>query len=398
VLLNPEYSSINEIWGRHKLHLIQDELHKKGEKIVSLSGGVPMESSGKPEMCPDFVADAIVDGIRNKNPGSNVGDFQIELANWYNKKYGTEYEASNVFPAVGGSFGVDASVRLCAGPGDEVLVIDPDYVTYMPQAASTGARVISVPLNFDGEWSFDIEELKKRVNPMTKLLMMSNSNNPGGYLYTEKDNKAIAELAEKYDFMVLSDHVSEEFSFEPEKYKFHCIASLSGMENRTIITGSYSKMYGLSWLRTGWVVTRKDFLEHLYWYRGWVNDGFVRPAIDASLAILRGGKKTEDHVKKKNNRIKKQRDQMKKRLSEIEGVKPNTPRGLYWAFPWVGSFGMTSQKLAEHLLKKEKLSVRPGTWYGKNGEGHFRLLFALPWIDEAMDRMQNGLSKLPIKK
>jgi aspartate/methionine/tyrosine aminotransferase len=277
-------------------------------------------------------------------------------------------------------------------------MIEPDYVTYMPQVASTGARPIPVPLHFDGEWRFEIEELEKRANPMVKLLMMSNADNPGGFHYTEEDNKAIAELAEKYDFMVLSDQVSEEFILEPEKSKYHSIASIPGMEERTIISGSHSKMYGLGPLRTGWVVSNKDFIENLYWFLMWVNDGVVGSAVDASLAILQGGNETETWVKTVNERLRKRRDHMNKRLAEIEGVIPNTAQGIYWAFPWVGSFGMSSHRLAEYLLKEVNLFVRPGTWYGHTGEGHFRLLFAIPedWIDEAMDRMHKGLSKLPV--
>jgi aminotransferase len=87
---------------------------------------------------------------------------------------------------------------------------------------------------------------------------------------------------------------------------------------------------------------------------------------------------------------------MKKRLSEIEGVIPNTPRGHYWAWPNVSSFGMTSQELAEYLVKEANVFCRPGTWYGINAEGHFRINTSIPmdYIDEALDRMQDGLGKI----
>lgn len=230
---------------------------------------------------------------------------------------------------------------------------------------------------------------------------MSNANNPSGFYYTKKDLESIAEVAKKYNIMVFHDQVAEEFVLDDDQ-KLLNIASIPGMKERTIMASSFSKMYNCGNFRTGWVIANKYFCETVYHFKSWANDGDAKPAIDAGLAILREENKSERRkwVDKKIKDLRKKRDHMKKRLSEIKGVIPNTCRGHYWAWPNVSSFPMTSQELAEYLLKEAGVYCRPGTWYGMKGEGHFRLNFSIPleYMDEAMDKMKTGLNKLSIVK
>lgn len=400
---NPGYTPVNEMWGRHSLYKMNNEKKANGIEVHSLAGGITEELiDGQliPAGAPDWIRDPVVEGIGTfKGFAKNQSELKQLIADWYNESYGLNIDGrSEVALVIGAAFGVDVAARICAGPGDEVLIMDPDYVTYLPQVSSTGARTISVPLKeSNGEWCFDYEELEKKANPRTKLLYMSNASNPSGFFYTEEDLKSIAKLSEKYDFMVFHDQVAEEFVLDEES-KLISMASIPGMKNRTIIASSFSKMYQCHGFRTGWIVANSHFCEFALLYRGWVNDGVVKPAVDASLAILREENKAERKkwVSNKNKTLQGKRDHMKKRLSEIEGVIPNTPRGHYWAWPNVSSFGMTTQKLAEYLVKEANVYCRPGTWYGDNGEGHFRLNFAIPmdYMDAAMDKLQDGLGKL----
>ncbi|GAG89605.1 unnamed protein product, partial [marine sediment metagenome] len=264
----------------------------KNIEVHSLGGGITeakVNGDLIPVGAPDWIREPVIEGIGTfKGFDQNQAELKQLIADWYNKSYGLDVDGSSeVALTIGAAFGVDAAARICAGPGDEVLIMDPDYVTYLPQVASTGARTISVPLKEEnGEWSFDIEELEKRANPRTSILYMSNASNPSGFLYTEEDLKSIAILAEKYDFMVFHDQVAEEFVLDKES-KLISMASIPGMKDRTIIASSFSKMYQCHGFRTGWVVANKHFCDFTLNYRGWSNDGVVKPAVDASLAILR---------------------------------------------------------------------------------------------------------------
>jgi aminotransferase len=405
-LLNqPVYGPPNELLSRTRLNIIASELSKKGERLLYLSGGVE-ETVENGELMfadpPAWIMKDINESIKTyRNFAKTQDEVKQLIAEWYKKEYGLEIDpASEVALVPGASFAVDACIRVIAGPGDEVLIMDPDYLTYQPQVASVGAKPVRVPLKEkDGEWGFEVQELEKRVNPLSKLLIMSNANNPSGFLYTKEDLEGIAKLAKKHDIMVLHDQVTEEFILDKDKgFKLNCLASLPGMKDRTIVVSSFSKMYNVTFWRAGWLIGNSSICENVLRVMWWVTDGPVTPGIEVAHAILREDNKKErkKYVNKKLNRLRKNRDQMKKRLDEMKGVVSNTPRGHYWAWPNVASFNMSCHELAEYLLKEAKVYVRPGTWYGLNGEGHFRLSFAVPldYMETALDRMEEGLSKL----
>jgi len=403
ILFNHSYSAVNQLWGRYRLKNIASEIKRKGERIIDLTDGLEETVGENGELRwadpPEWLMESVKGSLGTyKDVVKKESEMKQFIAEEYKEKYGLEIDAaSEILYCVGGAFVCDAAARLIADPGDEVLVMDPDYVTYAAQVASTGAKPVPVPLKEEnGEWHFDVEALESRVNPTTRLLMMSNANNPSGFFYTEDDLKAIAELAGKYDFMVFHDQVAEEFVLD-EGYKLNCIAALPGMKESAILGSSFSKMYNLHGWRTGFMVANKDFCEAAGQFQGWVNDGAVAPGIYFAHAILSDENRKERRkwVDHRCAELRKKRNYLKKRLGEIDGVIPNTCRGHYWAWPNVKSFGITSQELAEYLLKEAKLYVRPGTWYGMNGEGHFRLNFFLPmdYLEKAMNKMEEGLSK-----
>jgi aminotransferase len=354
---------------------------------------------------PEHVLEAIHKGFQERafdvQPSEKVGKLHGELGERAKHLYGIEVNPkSEITITVGASFVIDAALRILVDPNDEVLLIDPDYTTYESQASGYSKNVINIPsLKEDspGEWRFDIDEFQEKASPKAKLLMISNSNNPTGYVYSEKDNKAILEIAEDNDFYILSDQVSEEIVFSDGDY--HSIISLPNAIDRTIVCSSFSKLYNLSGLRIGIALADKKIIEQINLLTGWVTDGICAPGVDAALALLskENRKKTEEYVKKVLSDLEKRRDYMEQRLSDMNGVYPNHPTALYWAFPNVESFGVTSQKLSEFLMKEEKVYVRPGTWYGRNGEGHFRLSFCVSWdwIRDGMDKMERGLQKFP---
>ena len=174
---NPNYSPINEFWGRNILHKIEAEKHAKKETIHHLNGGITEEMDGKELVTagpPEWIAEYIRQGISvQKDLRKKEAELQELIAKWYNNRWGLDINGSSeVVTTIGGAFGVDAAARIIAGPGDEVLIMDPDYVTYMPQVASTGATIVSVPLKEEkGEWHFEPEELER-----SKSKMQASSN------------------------------------------------------------------------------------------------------------------------------------------------------------------------------------------------------------------------------
>lgn len=389
----PGYGSLCQRWGRKRLAQIKSQI----DGVADLSPGTQRGYTRPPE----YLMAALLKGLDEHSyehvKSEKVSEAKSLLAEKYNEKYGLEIDPdSELTITVGASSVLDAFLRIFVNPNDELIIFDPDYATYEAQAANYCKNVVPVKLKepSPGEWQFDIEELEKNVSDKTKAIMISNANNPTSYLYTKEDNESILELAEKYDFYILADQVSEEILFGDADY--NSIAELPNAMERTIICSSISKMYCLSGLRTGWAIANKKFIEKINSIVGWTTDGFVALGVDALIALHTNKKETKKFVKEALESLKNRRDYMNDRLSKMEGVIPNNPTGLYWAFPNVKSFGVPTQQLSEFLLKESKVFCRPGTWYGKeSAEGHFRLSFCVApsIIEKAMDRMESGLTK-----
>ena len=388
--LLPEYGKCTQPWSRMRLAQAASGV----KDIVDLTPGTSREYDRPAPHVIEAVNKAIVEGAFDYPRSSTINELKQAIAERYRQRYGVEVDPrSEVCITVGAAQGIDLTLKILVDPGDEVVMMDPDYGPYEPHVRTYEARVVPVPLleRKPGEWSFDVSELRKRVSKKTKLLMMSNANNPTGILYSKEDNEAIAELAIKNDFFVLADHVSEEIIFDGAK--LHNIASVPGMKERTVVVSSFSKAYNLSGFRTGYAVANPDLLEHMSSMIGEVTDGYVTPGLWAALAALKG---PQDWIRKHVESLQNRRDMMVNRLNKMLGVACGKPKGIYWAFPNIKSFGMPSHDLAEYLLTEAKVNVRPGMWYGRNGEGHLRVSFCVnpEWIQKGMDRMEEALKKL----
>lgn len=388
--LLPEYGKDTQAWSIFRLK----ELSKDLEDVVDLNVGT---SRGYDRPAPhviEAVNKAIPAGAFDYPPSKLVNDLKHAICETYEKRYGLKTDPeSNVCLTVGAAQAIDFTIRVLVSPGDEVLMIDPDYYPYEPHVRSFQAKVVPVPLTErkPGEWNFEPDELRRRVTRKTKLLMMSNGNNPTGMLYTKEQNDAIAELAIENDFFVLADHVSEQILFDGAT--FHSIATIPGMQERTIVCYSFSKAQNLSGFRTGYAIANREIVQHMDSLSEWTTDGPTTPGCVAALATLTG---SQEWIREHVEDLQKRRDLMVDRLNKMPGVVCGRPRGVYWTFPNIKALGMPSHDLAEYLLTEGKVRVKPGFWCGRNGEGHLRISFCVDWewIRKGMDRMEEALEKL----
>ena len=389
----PEYGKYTQSWSRYRLA----QLAKSVKDVVDLTPGT---SRGYDRPAP-HVIEAVQKAIADKAfdyPSSKLtSDLRKAISERYESKYGIESDPqTEVCLTVGAAQGIDCALKILVNPGDEVLMMDPDYGPYEPHVRYHQAKVVPVPLDEPklGEYKFNLEKLRKRITKRTKLLLMSNANNPAGFLYTKEENEAIAEIAIKNDFFVVADHVSEEILFDGRT--LHNIATVPGMKERTVVCSSFSKAHNLSGFRIGYAVANSEVIEHMNTIVGCTTDGLVTPGCVAALSALTG---PQDWIRKHVEDLQKRRDLMVDRLNKMNGVACFRPHGIYWAFPSIKGLGMPSHDFAEYLLAEGKVNVRPGVWYGQNGEGHLRISFCVDWerIRMGMDRMEAAVAKLPAK-
>jgi aspartate/methionine/tyrosine aminotransferase len=257
-------------------------------------------------------------------------------------------------------------------PGDEVVLIDPDYSCVEPPARFVDAKVVPAPLRKNnGGYLFDYEALRERVSKNTKLLVFSNPNNPAGILYSKQDLTGIADLANDYDFFVLADELYNRLVYDNAPH--YSLATFPGMNERTITLMGISKTESMQGFRTGFAYARKEIAQRISELVRYAVQRAPYYAQKAMEAVLQEPKKyAEERVRIHQEK----RDIIVKGLSKATGIKCQKPQGTSYVFPDVSGLGMSSQEFSEQLLRLGKIYVPAGYHFGRNGEGHIRICFA----------------------
>lgn len=379
------------IWGHERM----DELEKRVPDAIELSAGTSRKARKPQAHLLEAAKKAIDDGYTDFASIKGYKDFRDAIAHKLSDENEVEYDPdTEISPTTGCQQAIDGTFRILVDPGDEVLLIDPEYASFEPPLRWYGAKVIPVPLSKkDGNWSFNPSELSKRVTRRTKLLVMSNPNNPVGVLYSRKQLEAVADLAHDYDFFVASDELYEKIIFDGSKHT--SIASLPGMHERTVMFIGFSKLDHISGFRVGFVAANRDIIEQMRNVIRFTTQCVPSIGQRTALASLLGprdwiGQVVEDYRRKRDFTVGE--------LNKIKGVRCHYPQSGYFAFPDFSEYGITSQYLAEYVLLHGRVKTVPGFWFGRNGEGHLRISYSvgMDWITEGLSRLKDAVEKLPL--
>jgi aspartate/methionine/tyrosine aminotransferase len=274
-------------------------------------------------------------------------------------------------------------------PGDEALICPaPVYPPFMENIDNAGGVAVYNPIDFDHDLKVDLEDLKSRITPKTRLLMISNPHNPIGRVFTLEELVAIGGIAEEKDLLIFSDELYEDMIFEG---KHVSLASLSPeLFERTITAFGFSKAFGVAGFRIAYIVCRGKHMQELKKrLHGMIIHADTLAQAAAKAALKHGG----PWLKKLMGHLRSMRDYGVERLSAISGVRCPMPQATPFLFPNLASFGMTGQEMTDHLQKSARVIVDNGARYGPPGEGHIRINVgtALPVLKEALDRIEKAL-------
>lgn len=319
---------------------------------------------------------------------SNLGmpELREEISEWSKRKYNLNYSKDEIIVTVGGSEAIDIALRSCINPGDEVIVLEPCYVCYVPDVELAGGVAKIIKLKNENEFRLTPEELEAAITPETKILLINYPNNPTGAIMTKEDLEKIAKIVIKHDLLVISDEIYSELTYEE---KHTSIGSLEGMRDRTITVNGFSKAYSMTGWRLGYVMGPSAIIEQMKKIHQFVIMCAPTPSQYAGIEALKNGDKD----------IEKMREEYDRRrhylLSEFErlGLPCFEPKGAFYMFPYIGRYGMSSDDFATDLLQKEHVVVVPGTAFGDSGEGFIRISYAysLDALKEAIKRIEKYL-------
>lgn len=327
---------------------------------------------------------------------SNAGlkELKIEIVKYLNRHYNLEYDYNHeVLVTVGGSEAIDIAMRAMLDPGDEVLIPQPSYVSYLPCAVLANGTPVVIELKEENQFRLTKEELEAAITPKTKLLVLPFPNNPTGAIMDKEDLVAIAKVVKKHDLFVLSDEIYSALTYQNEHIS---IASLPGMKERTIVINGFSKSHAMTGWRLGYACGPKVILEQMLKIHQFAIMCAPTTSQYAAVDALRNG---DDDVVQMCEEYNGRRRYLMHRFSEM-GLQCFEPYGAFYMFPSIQEFGMTSEEFATEFLKEEKVAVVPGTAFGACGEGFLRISYAysLENLKEALDRMERFIAKLRKEK
>lgn len=324
---------------------------------------------------------------------SNAGlkELRQEIGAYLYRRFHVDYEPSHeIFVTVGGSEGIDMCMRAMLDPGDEVLIPEPSYVSYVPCTQMAGGVPVPIPLKAENEFRLTRQELLDAITDRTKLLVLPFPNNPTGAVMERKDLEAIADVIIEKDLYVLSDEIYAELTYTGKDHV--SIASLPGMKERTILINGFSKAYAMTGWRLGYacgpaVIIRQMIKLHQYC--------IMCAPTNSQYAAVVALRDCDEEVAKMRDAYNQRRRFLMYAFKQM-GLPCFEPFGAFYVFPCIKEFGMTSEEFATKLLEQEKVAVVPGNAFGESGEGYVRISYAYSIDDlkKAVRRLSAFVNRL----
>ncbi|MDE2637504.1 MAG: aminotransferase class I/II-fold pyridoxal phosphate-dependent enzyme [Chloroflexota bacterium] len=347
---------------------------------------------------PDFVTPAhIVDaGAQSLNNGltgytSNAGipELRAAISAQVEQRYGLRYSPEKeVLVTVGVSEALFLALKILLDPGDEALVVEPCFVANPALVQTAGGVPVMVPTSVHNDFQVTRAELEARVTPRTKAILLSYPSNPTGAALTREHMLEVAQVAEEYDLVVISDEIYERLVYDIEHINF---ASLPNMYERAIVLSGMSKSYAMTGWRVGYVTAPAAFTEAMYKIHQYLIMSAPTTGQVASLQAICHG---EDDVESMRREYDRRRKLIVKGFNEL-GLTCFEPRGAFYAFPSITATGMDDEAFCEALLQEERLALIPGSAFGESGRGFVRASYATSEANilEALDRLERFLMK-----
>ena len=366
------------------------------EKVAKIPDAIRLEF-GEPDFdTPTNIKAAAIDAIRQGktkySSSAGIPELRKAIASKFKQDNGIEYEPlKEIIVTAGATAGINQALLATVDVGDEVLVPDPGWATYLHAVNITGAKPVLYPLHEKSGYAVEVENLKKNLTRKTRALLINTPSNPMGSSLTRRNLEKIAEFAIKHNLVVLSDEVYEKFLYEDIVGNEHVsIASLNEMKDRVVTINAFSKTYAMTGWRIGYVGAPEPIVAAMTKINAATSSCVSTVNQYAGLEALNG---PQNSVSKMISAFSERRQVLVKGLREFPGFKCAMPSGAFYAFPNMTETGLTSEKLAMKIVEEAHVAVVPGSAFGNEGEGYLRLAYAnsVENIQEALTRMKNIL-------
>ncbi|MFJ8529551.1 aminotransferase [Bacillus sp. NPDC094106] len=342
---------------------------------------------------PDFVTPwnvrqacirSLEEGYTAYTANAGLLELRQEIAKYLQKQFHVSYDPNEeIIVTVGASQALDVAMRAIVNPDDEVIIIEPSFVSYAPLVTLAGGVPVPVATSLESAFKVQPEQIEAAITTKTKAILLCSPNNPTGALLNKSELEKLAVIVEKYNLIVLSDEIYAELVYDEAYTSF---ASIQNMRDHTILISGFSKGFAMTGWRLGMIAAPVHFSELMLKIHQYSMMCAPTMSQFAALEALRSG---NDEVIRMRESYKKRRNFMTTSFNEM-GLTCHMPGGAFYVFPSISSTGLSSAEFAEQLLLEEKVAVVPGSVFGESGEGFIRCSYAtsLEQLMEAMKRME----------
>ncbi|MCU9613017.1 aminotransferase [Caldibacillus lycopersici] len=360
--------------------------------VISLGVGEPDFTT--PWNIRETAIAALEEGFTSYTANAGLIELRQEISTYLEKSFHVQYQAENqIIVTVGASQALDLAFRAILNPGDEVLIIEPAFVSYAALVSIAGGNPIAIPTYASNGFKVTAKQIENAITAKTKAILLCSPNNPTGTYLNKQDLLEIAAIIEKHDLLVLSDEIYSELTYD-EKYT--SIVTIPGMYERTILINGFSKGFAMTGWRLGFLAAPPELtsvMVKIYQYTTMCAPNMLQ---HGAIEALRN---SYDQVETMRQSYRRRRNYIVHALNSI-GLDCHIPGGAFYVFPSIIRTGLTSEEFAEQLLKQQKVAVVPGSAFGESGEGYIRCSYAtsMQQLQEAISRMKVFLEPLLVRE
>lgn len=357
------------------------------EGVISLGVGEP-DFSTPWHVCEEAIQ-SMADGRTHYTANKGLLELREEIAKFHSEHYNQDYDPkTEILVTVGGSEAIDLSMRALLNPGDEVIVMDPNYVAYEPAIRLAGGVCVPIVLTRENEFKLKADDLKKAITDKTKAMIINYPSNPTGGVMTEADYREILPIIQESGIYVVSDEIYAELSFDQA---FASLSQFEEVRDQILVINGFSKAYAMTGWRLGYILANPTITKALTKIHQYVIMSASTPAQYAAIEALRNG---YDDVILMREEYLNRRNLLVNSLNRM-GLNTPMPHGTFYVFADIRPYGLSSEEFCNELLNQEKVACVPGDAFGPHGQGFIRISYAysLNHIKEACVRIEHFLQQ-----
>jgi len=367
------------------------DLANELEDVISLGVGEP--DFVTPWHIRESCIHALEQGHTSYTSNQGLPELREEIADTFRRDHSLNYDPNEeILITTGVSEGIDLAMRAILNRGDEVIISEPCYVSYVPTVIFAGGVPVTVATGIENDFKVTAERVEGAVTEKTRAIMINYPNNPTGATMGKKDLEEIADVATEYDLIVISDEIYDKLTYDG---KHTCFSSLNGMIANTVLFNGFSKSHAMTGLRVGYALGSSDIIGAMTKIHQYTMLCAPITSQMAAIDALRNGRVEMERMVREYDR---RRHLIISGFNKI-GLDCFWGKGAFYAFPSIAGTGMTADEFAERLMLEKQVAVVPGNVFGDAGAGFLRCSYAASRDDikEALLRIGEFVDDCPHK-